>query len=905
MFDLEKTIATWRHLLRHNRAFLPEDLDELERHVRDQVETLISAGMPEEVAFRQAIREMGCYGAVEAEYQKVYWGKLKRRQLLFTELGWRLSMLTNYFKIALRSFQRRKGYAFINVAGLTLGLASCLLIFQYVAFEYGFDAFHENADRLYRVTQTTVRNEGEPRISALFGYAVAPALAQEVPEVVRFARFHPDYNDPVIANPAQPDRAFEERRAFYADPAFLQMFSYPLVAGDAAQALAEPGTLLLSESAARKYFGAEDPLGQVLDVTGWISGPFRVNGVFRDIPANSHLQFDVLLPMADLLRKSGYSDPESGWFWQNFVTYVELREDTKVPEVERKFTEVLMRHRGEDFKETHTTAHLNAQPLRDVHLNETIFAGRIVPGSYRTVYFFALIGLVTLLIALVNYVNLATARSLDRAREVGVRKVVGAQRRQLVVQFLFESAITNLAAVTLAVALAFVLRPFVNNLAGVQLTGALWTTPGFWAIFLTAFCAGTLLAGLYPAFVLSSFRPVAVLKGEAGSSSARQWLRQGLVVLQFTASIVLLAGTVIVYTQLDYMRHMDLGIHLEQILTVPGPRALSEGMDRTEARRTLTEELRRIPSVREIATSSSLPGRGFNWYSSGLRQETADPSTGVSGVYTAIDTSFARLYGLTLTAGNGFEGVSAPPPDEEPGIAIANETAVNAVGFDTPAEALDQYVSLAGTTFRIVGVFKDFNWSSAHAPREAALFGFTPAGGYLSLKVGTKDLPQTIADVERIYKTLFPGNPFSYSFVDEAFDEQYRNDQRFATLFTVFAVLAIAIACLGLFGLASFTAQQRTKEIGVRKVLGASVLGLVALFSKDFLKLVAVAVVIASPLAYFTMQRWLDDFAYRIEISWGIFLIAGLTALGVAILTVSYQAIKAALSNPVKSLRYE
>ncbi len=814
-------------------------------------------------------------------------------------------MLNNYLKIAIRNLAHRKGYSFINIAGLAAGMACCLIIFQYVAYEHSFDSFNTNAANLFRVTQTRIRSGGEPEIGALSGYALGPALAQSVPEVVRFARLHPDFGGLIVANAAQPDEAFEEQRAYYADPEFLQMFSYPLVMGDAAKALAEPGTVLISASTARKYFGAENPLGKMLNVTGWISGVFRVNGVFRDVPANSHLQFDVLLPMIDLLAKSVYSDPKNGWTWQNFFTYAQLREQTNLMEVERKFTEVLVSHRGEDFKRANVTARLNAQPLHDVHLNEAIFAPKTVQGSYRTVYFFAIIALITLVIALVNYVNLATARSLDRSREVGLRKVVGAERRQLVLQFLFESALTNLIAMAFAIMLAEILRPLVNNLAGTQLTNQLVASPWLLAVFLATFCAGTLLAGLYPAFVLSSFRPVAVLKGKSGSSSRRLRLRQSLVVLQFAASIGLLAGTAIVYSQLDYMRHIDLGINIEQILTVPGPRVLAEGTDESQAILRLTNDLREIPAIRQIATSSALPGQGFNWYSSNLRRETADPSTAVNGALAWVDTSFASLYGLKLIAGSGFEGISLKTPEGQPRPVIANETAIKAVGFDMPAEALQQLLSMGGSTFRVVGVFKDFHWSSAHTQHEAALFTPTPAGSEISLKVSTENLPQTIAAVERTYKALFPGNPFSYGFVDEKFDEQYRNDRRFAALFSVFAGLAILIACLGLFGLASFSAQQRTKEVGIRKVLGASVSGIITLLSKEFVKLVLLANFIAWPVAYYFMRNWLQNFAYRIELGWWVFALAGGLALLIALLTVSTQAIKAALANPVEALRYE
>ena len=814
-------------------------------------------------------------------------------------------MFKNYLTTALRSLLRRKGHSFINIAGLTFGLACCLIIFQYVAFEYSFDDFNTNAAQLYRVKQTTIKGGGAPEIGALSGYAMGPALAQNVPEVVRFARIHPDYSDPVIANAAEPEKVFKEERVYYADAALLQMFSYPLVLGDQAQALAEPNTIIISETMAHKYFGDANPLGKALNVNGWIDGTFNVNGVFRDAPANSHLQFDFLLSIPDLLEKSDYKDPKHGWTWSNFINYVQLREDANVAAVEQKFTDVLLRSRGEDFKRTNTKASLGVQPLRDIHLNDAVFAPKAVQGSQRTVYFFVIIALITLVIALVNYVNLATARSLDRSREVGVRKVVGAQRGQLVLQFLLESALTNFTAFVFALVLAEILRPFVNHLAGVQLTDWAWANPTLWTAALAMFFAGTLLAGLYPALALSSFRPVAVLKAKAGPTSTRLWLRQGLVVLQFAASVGLLAGTVIVFAQLDHMQNLDLGIDLEQILTVSGPRVLAEGTESEQAIQRLINELRQVPAVRQIATSSALPGRGFNWYSSSLRRESADPSTNVRGAVAWIDSSFASLYGLELITGNGFDGISSSTPEGVPRPVILNETAVKAVGFDTSTEALQQLVNMGSSTFRVVGVFKDFNWSSAHEQVENALFTITPTGGQLSIKLSTENLPQTLATVERIYRTLFPGNPFNFSFVDEKFAEQYRNDRRFAALFSVFAGLAILIACLGLFGLASFAAQQRTKEIGIRKVLGASVSGIVALLSKEFVKLVLAANLIAWPLTYAVMNNWLRDFAYHIDIGWWVFALAGAMALLIALLTVSTQAVKAALANPVEALRYE
>lgn len=813
-------------------------------------------------------------------------------------------MFANYLKTAYRNLLRHRGHTLISVAGLALGMACCLLIVQYVAFEYSFDRFNENEADLYRVVTTTSRNGAVDEPGAPSAWALGPSLKDEVPEVERFARIHPDYTNPVISNAAKPDAVFEERRVLYADPAFLQMFTYPFVAGDAENALAEPGTIVVSESTARKYFGEENPVGRDLELRGWVDGSFRITGVLEDVPPNSHLQFDFLLPMSELLENSGYSDASTGWNWSNFYTYIELRGGSDVSEVNRKSTDVYMRYRGDDFRESNTTARLTAQPLRDVHLNNEVFAPDAAAGSYRTVYFFSIVALITLIIALVNYVNLATARALDRAREVGVRKVAGARRSQLVGQFFFEAALTNLAAIVLALAMAASLRPVVNSVAGTNLSGSVAVSPWFLAVAAIAFLAGTLLAGLYPALVLSSYRPVAVLKGKGSKFASGLLLRKSLVVLQFSASVVLVVGTAMAYSQLSYMRTLDLGIELEQVLGVTGPRVLSDGVDRSEVLRTFLQEVRKLPAVTDVATSTSLPSQGFDFYAQ-VRQSTADPSTSVSGVFTTIDANFARMYGLEVVAGTGFENFTAAPAEGQPIPAIANESASAALGFENPADALDKLVTLGGREARIVGVFRDFNWLSAHEVRENAFFGFFEIGGKFSLKLSTSDLSETIASIEQIYTTLFPGNPFNYAFVDDQFDAQYRNDQKFALLFGIFSSMAILIACLGLFGLAGFTTRQRTKEIGIRKVLGASVAGIVGLLSRDFLKLVLIAFVIATPLAYVGVQQWLERFAYRIDIGPGIFLITGALVLLIAVGTVSYQSIRAAVSDPVKSLRYE
>lgn len=816
-----------------------------------------------------------------------------------------IDMLNNYFKIAFRNLLGKKGYSAINILGLAIGMTCCLLIFQYVAFEYSFDTFHENQSDIYRVLQTHARPGDElDRGHSFTAQSLAPALAAGVPEITGITRVHAD--NAVVSSGSRPDRVFEEEGILYVDSAFLRIFTYPLSAGNRAHALA-PGTVLLSRSAALKYFGKENPEGQVLDITGLTQRSYRVSGVFHDVPAHSHLQFDMLLPMHDLLLSASYhSEPEGGWSWNNFSTYVQLHPNAVRSVVERKMTEVYLAHRGEALERGGWRSALRVQPLRDVHLNaEILGAGNIVTGSYRTVYFFIVIGLITLMIALVNYVNLATARAVNRSREVGVRKVVGAQRAQLVTQFLCESAMTNAAAAVVALVLAALLIPVVNDMAETRLTTALWMTPGFWATSLMTLAGGTLLAGLYPAFVLSSFRPVSMLKGKGGSFAGHLWLRRGLVVFQFAASIVLVAGTVIVYNQLSYMRRMDLGLDLEQVLTVRGPRILPQGADAAGAMTTFIQELRQLPAVRNVAASAALPGQGFNWNGAAIRKATDEPADAIRGVATYIDTSFAALYGLQLVAGKEFADITISDGEDAPWTVIANETAVKSLGFASPADAIDQALDIGGYEARIVGVYKDFNWSSAHQEQQNIVFGATTSGEHISLRLGTNDLPGAIARVKEIYDKLFPGNVFRYAFADEAFDQQYRNDQRFARLFSISAGMAIFIACLGLLGLAAYTAQQRKKEIGMRKVLGATVIHIVGLLSKDFLKLVLAGFFVAVPIAWYSMNRWLENFAYKIEIGVMVFVLAGLVAAVIAVVTVSWQSLKAALANPVDSLRNE
>lgn len=815
-------------------------------------------------------------------------------------------MFKNYIKSAYRNLLSKRGFSLINIIGLSIGMTCCLLIFQYVSFEYSFDRFHKNEQGLYRVLQGYGQlGEKMDQGQGFTAQSLAPALLEGVPEIAFATRVHTD--DALVSNPAQPGKVLEESGILYVDSSFLKMFTFPLRSGNPRTVLS-PGTVLISESAAQKYFGTDSPEGQNLAVTGLVEKTFTVAGVFADVPANSHLQFDVLLPMHDLLKSEDYAaEPEGGWSWNNFATYIQLHPGADLHTVRAKMTDVLMRQRGDALKQQGLAGHMDAQPLSDVHLNQEIDGvANSVPGSYRTVYFFIVIGLITFVIALVNYINLATARAANRSREVGVRKAAGARRQQLIWQFLFESALMNFSAALLSVVLASMLLPVVNDIAETTLDVDQWLSPGFWLAFVFTVGAGTLLGGLYPAFVLSSFKPATVLKGGGVRLTSHLWLRRTLVVTQFAASIVLLSGTAIVYDQINHMRRLDLGLDLGKVLTIRSPRVLPENTQRTTAMATFLQELRSIPGVDLPARSSTVPGGGFNWNGAAIRRATDDPAKAIRGVATYIDTTFAQLYGLKLVAGRDFGDITLnASADTVTWPVMVNETSVKSLGYASAADVVDEMLDIGGYSARVIGVYKDFNWSSGHQPRQNIVLGATSAGQYVSFRVAAPEASAVIERVSAVYNELFPGNVFSYSFADQSFDRQYRNDQRFAKLFTIAAAMTIFIACMGLFGLVAFTAQQRTKEIGMRKVLGATITGIVALLSRDFLKLVLIGFVVAVPLTWYGMEKWLENFAYRTEIGPGVFLAAGAVALFVALLTVSWQSIKAAIANPVESLRNE
>ena len=874
-FDLEKAIAAWRRPLEQNRAFSSDDLEELESSLRDRVDALTEAGLSEEAAFNEALRRMGTYGAAEEEYRKVYWGKITRQHQWRPELQWRLSMLKNYLVVALRNLLRQKGYSFINIVGLAVGIACCLVVFLYVLDELSYDQFHEELEHLYRVHEV-MGETGEEWASA--PWAVAEVLQQtygDRVEVARLRRHGPGVVGEVTVR--RGNRMFIEENLFYADSTIFDVLTFPLIAGDHDRVLARPRDVVLTEAMAAKYFGEEDPVGQTILLS---DVPFTVTGILNNPLEHSHLQFGFLASMQSTWNPS----PGDGapWRFDIYYTYVKVSDPALIPPLQ----ETLRTHQRQQTSHTSTFTFF---PVADIHLHSDNERELFANGDIRRVYLFLVIGVFLLVIACINFVSLATARSADRAREVGVRKVLGANRSQLIRQFFTEALLLTLAAMLLAFVLTWGMLPLLNGLSGNSLTLQL-TRPWWMPLFLLGIVLGVgLLAGSYPALYLSALQPVRVLKGRL-LGSQRALLRQGLVVTQFTLSTLLIVGTLVVSRQLDFLHRADLGLDKDQVLVLSATNTYKLGHHYA----VLKEELKKLPGMQHITTSDVVPGERLAVrYFAPEGRSSEDSLVGLRSLI--VDEEFVETYGLQVIKGKGFSGTVGRGDQR---AYILNEAAVRALGWEQP-------VGKRIGEGEVIGIVRDFHYASLHHGVEPMIM--TNGGGHsaISIKLNTQDLSRLLSGIERIWSEVIPHEPFDFSFLDEGFDQLYRREAALQQAVGYATILAFFIACLGLFGLAAFTAEQRTKEIGIRKILGASITSLVALLSSDFLKLVGLAFVVAAPVGYFVMQHWLDGFAYRIAIGPGVFLATGGLVALIVVLTVSYQAIKAALADPVKSVRYE
>ena len=795
-------------------------------------------------------------------------------------------MIKNYLTVAIRNIARNKTFSAINILGLAIGMACCILILLYVQDELSYDQHHEHADRIYRVAAEG-KVAGTMRQFAITPFPMGPALVKDYPEVIKAVRFFQGTNPRRLVED-QHGHVFSEDGVLFTDPNVFEVFNFPLSQGDPKTAFLEPFSIVITEVVAQKYFGEQNPIGQTLtlDQKAW----FTVTGVLKGTAHNSHFQFDFLA--SPILQ-------ETGWRNHEYYTYLLLQQNDSAGELEAKLPNFTETHADEQYKAAGLTIKYFLQPLTDIHLNSHLEWELSPNGDIRYVYLFLIIAFFVLILACVNFMNLSTARSAGRSKEVGMRKVVGANRTQLIRQFMGESILLALLALFFAIAFVEVSLPAFN--AFIQRELVLDYT-GHWHAVLTllgvVLFAG-LLSGIYPALFLSAFQPVEVLKSTLGRGLKTSGSRKMLVVFQFVISIVLIIETVVIYHQSDYIKNKKLGFNKEHVIVMPDP-----GKQLTERYSSI---LSTYPNVLNTSRSASVPGRKLP---ANLFRPSSDSaySDGLMINHLQVDHAFISTYGLKLIEGRDF---SKDIPSDKYGTFILNETAMQKLGWTSLANQKFEQIFSEGGKLKVaaqgdvVGVVKNFHYKSLHHEIEPLIIMTGDWFEYFSIRIRSDDVAGTLGFLKTQWKEIAPNKPFDYFFLDDDYDKLYRAEEQIGTLFGLFSILAIFVASLGLFGLASFTAQLRIKEIGIRKVLGASVSNLVLMLSKEFALLVSIANLIAWPIAYYAMHRWLQDFAYRIDLEIWAFVLSGFLALFIALTTVSYQAWKVARTNPVDALRYE
>jgi putative ABC transport system permease protein len=804
-------------------------------------------------------------------------------------------MIKNYFKIAWRNVLRQKGYSGINIIGLAIGIAACLLILQYVSFELSYESFHTNKDRIYRVQLDRYDNGKLSTQWAAGAYAAGNSFKDAIPEIEDYVKLVG--RDPVITE--VNNQPLKINKVFYTSNSFFSIFTYPLIAGEKGKILTEPFTAAISETTARIVYGTTNVLGKTLRLNR--IREYKITAVFKDAPVNTQIRPDLLLSYPTFVKLVGpNNNPETAWSWDGCLTYVLLKKGADPEVVEKKFVPVVEKFTADEMKRFNSSSRYYLESLTAIHLYSHYIGEPAPNGDGKTTYLLLGIAFFIAIIAWVNYINLATARAVNRAKEVGIRKTVGSQRKQLIIQFLSESALLNALALILAIAIVIIAIPGFNKLSGQDLSFSLFSKTSFWLGLLGLFLVGTFFSGLYPAFVLSGFKPIEVLKGKMIATTKGFLLRKGLVVFQFTASLFLLIGTLAVYQQIQYMRKQSLGLDIDQTLVVRPPMVTDSTY--TQSMDAFKETLNQQTSIKGVAISMSIPGEAVGWNAGGIKLVGTDESAQKQYRIIGVDHDYIKQYGIKLIAGRYF----SKDFGTDDSAVIFNKKGFEQLGLNKPEDAIGKRIDFWGQRFTIVGVAENFHQQSLREAFEPLIFRLIPGvRGYLSIKTPASKANETIALVKTTWNKFFPGNTFEYFFLDDHFDEQYKADQRFGQVFGLFTLMAILVACLGLFGLASFTTIQRTKEIGIRKVLGASVLTILRLLYQEFAILLMIAFVIAIPLAWLTIANWLQGYAFRINIHWSYFLIPFAAILVIALLTVSFQSIKAAIANPVKSLRSE
>lgn len=811
-------------------------------------------------------------------------------------------MFKNYLKIAIRQLRKEKMYAFIKIGGFALSIAACLLIALYIKDELSYDQSWKTADRIYRITGE-YKMDGKLQTGTSWPAPMAKVLKEDFPEVENSGRlmasplFYGAGSNQLRSSDVQ-ENTFESGFS-YADQSMLDILELPMVYGDRAKALAEPNTIVMTKRKADKYFPGQNPVGKTMILNDDTKRLFKVGGVIENFPSTSHIKHDFFLTMTGYQLWDG---EQSTWMASNYDTYVLLKPGTDPAQFQNKLKLIMTKYfvpalradgftRADDIEKNAT---LFAQSIKKIHLYSAGIDDGLEKGDIRFVWLFGAIACFILIIACINFINLSTAKSANRAKEIGLRKVVGSYRIGLIKQFLTESLMYSVFSFLLGIILAVILLPFFNTVAGKSLIIP-WTQWRLLPVMVVAALVIGIVAGLYPSFYLSSFKPIEVLKGQLSRGTKNSILRNGLVVFQFATSIILIISTLVIYKQTHYILHKESGFDKDQVILIQGTNTLG---DKTKS---FKDDLLKLSQVQSVSVSDFLPisgtkRNGNTFYKEGRVKE--DPGQG--GQYWNVDYDYIKTMGMKLTEGRNFSRDMA----SDSAAVVINQRMVEKLGLKNPVGAR---ITNSYQVFTVIGVVQDFNFESVkqEVGPVCMVANKDNQASIISVKINGKDAAKSVTAISALWKRFAPNQPVRYTFMDESFANMYADVQRTGNIFTSFAVLAIIIACLGLFALSAFMAEQRNKEIGIRKVLGASVVGITSMLSKDFVKLVVIAIVIATPVAWWAMTKWLQDFAYRIAVSWWMVGLAALVSIIIALITISFQSVKAAVMNPVKSLRSE
>jgi putative ABC transport system permease protein len=806
-------------------------------------------------------------------------------------------MLLNYLKTALRNIRRNTLFSLIAILGLSIGIAACLLILHYVNFERSYDRFYKDSDRIYRLRYERTTDDGQKVQFASCCPPAADVIRGAFPEVEEIARI---FRYRAVVSPKDQDIQFTEERMYFAEAEFFNIFDLDFIDSVPSNRLSNANKAVMSQSTAKKYFGIKEPVGQTISVDG--KTDYTITGIFKDIPSNSHLKCDILLSYQNI--RSIYS-PEilQSWGYTGHFTYLRLRPDAAPNDLEEKMVQLVETHAGEMMSSYKVKIELKMQPLTEIHLTSHFMQEYEINGNKSSIDVLLIVAIFIICMAWINYINLSTSRSLTRAKEVGLRKVVGASRRQLIAQFFCETFIIYILAVTFALILINSFLPSFGSMTGTPFAENLWKTSGFWISLFGLSFISVFLSGVYPVAALSAFKPTAVIKGQLGTTPKGIKLRKALVMFQFVMALVLITGTFSIYKQIEYMKNQELGFDIEQIMIVNTPRVRYESLK--ESFPTFKDELLKQSHIQKVCVLTEVPGRQIIWDNGGIHKAGADKSQGKNYQIVGVDYDFVDVFDLRILQGRNF---SREFPADKNAL-ILNETAVKWMGFNTVEEAIGQEVDYWGEIYPIIGVLADYHQQSLKEAFEPHIYRLFPYGrppwGRFAIKIGTQNIKGSVQFVEQYYKKFFPGNPFEFFFLDDYFNQQYKSDELLGRVIGLFSFLAVFVTCLGIFGMSAFMAIQKTKEIGIRKVLGASTGSILQLLMKEFLVLIGLSLIIAWPLAYWGIEEWLNAFAYRMSWNGSFFLMPLAIVSVVTALTVSSNILKAALANPVDSIKHE